>query len=30
MSGKNQEKSVNFEVDGKWQPCVGDTNFLIF
>ena len=21
MSGKNQGKSGNFEVDDKWQPC---------
>ena len=21
MSGKNREKSGNFEVDDKWQPC---------
>ena len=23
MSGKNQRKVTNFEVDDKWQPCVG-------
>ena len=22
MSGKNQGKSGNFEVDDKWQPCM--------
>ena len=22
MSGKNREKSGNFEVDDKWQPCL--------
>ena len=21
MSGKNRDKSGNFEVDDKWQPC---------
>ena len=23
MSGETQEKSGNFEVDDKWQPCFG-------
>ena len=26
MSGKIREKSGNFEVDDKWQPCQIDIN----
>ena len=29
MSGKNQGKSGNFEMDDKWQPCLMKTGLMI-